>query len=83
MAVTIASARRRQSQGKNIQRVVETLDSVPDDLLSSRLGREMVDRGEEAELVKQSAFSVIDRPRPEITHTNPSRLLVIVPSISK
>jgi hypothetical protein len=54
MAVTILSAQKQASRGKNAQRIVETLDSVSNNLRSCRLVREVVDRGEEAELVKQS-----------------------------
>ena len=54
MAVTISSAQKEGSIGKNAQRIVEALDSVPNNLLSCRLVREVVNRGEEAELVKQS-----------------------------
>jgi hypothetical protein len=83
MAVTISSAQKEGSIGKNAQRIVEALDSVPNNLLSCRLIRKMVDRSEEAELVKQSKSSVIGPLRATTTYTNPSRLLVIVPSISK
>ena len=83
MAVTILSAQKQASRGKNAQRIVETLDSVSNNLLSCRLVRKMVYRGEEAELVEQTESSVNDQLNPTTTYTNPSRLLVIVPKISK
>jgi len=56
MAVTEALVGKDHRQAGDLQGIVEALDSISYDLLASRLLGEMVDRGKEAEFVKESAL---------------------------